>query len=103
MVVVPCKDIRRPRKVLVVEPAEPLRDLPDAEGVLIYSVDSWINGGDSPVVVHTRKGHLDDAPHRVGDVADIEDEDGARLRVKVLGRTGPAWDVEITFTPAPQD
>jgi hypothetical protein len=102
MVVVRCKDIWRPRKVLVVEPAEPLRDLSDAEGVLVCSVDSGIKRGDSRVVVHTRKGHLDDAPHCVGDVADIEDEDGARLRVKVLGRTGPTWDVEITFTPAPQ-
>jgi hypothetical protein len=102
MVVVPCDDIRRPRKVLVVEPAEPLQDLPQAQGVLIYSVDSGIDGGDSPVAVHPREGHgLDDAPHRVGNVADIEDEKGAHLRVTVLGRTGPAWDVEISFTPAP--
>ena len=104
MVVVPCDDIRRPRKVLVVEPAEPLQDLPQAQGVLIYSVDSGIDGGDSPVAVHPREGHgLDDAPHRVGNVADIEDEKGAHLRVTVLGRTGPAWDVEISFTPAPQN
>jgi M6 family metalloprotease-like protein len=104
MVVVPYDDIRRPRKVLVVEPAEPLQDLPQAQGVLIYSVDSGIDGGDSPVAVHPPEGHeLDDAPHRVGNVADIEDEEGAHLRVTVLGQTGPAWDVEINFTPAPQN
>jgi hypothetical protein len=104
MVVVPCDDIRRPRKVLVVEPAEPLQDLPQAHGVLIYSVDSGINGGDSPVAVHPRQGHeLNDAPHRVGNVADIQDKKGAHLRVTVLGRTGPAWDVEISFTPAPEN
>jgi Phage integrase family len=50
MVVVPCDDIRRPRKVLVIEPAEPLYDLPQAQGVLVYSVDSGIDGGHSPVV-----------------------------------------------------
>ena len=104
MVVVPCDHIRRPRKVLVVEPAEPLQDHPQAQGVLIYSVDSGIDGGHSPVAVHPREGQgLDDAPHRVRDVADIQDDKGAHLRVTVLGRTGPAWDVEISFTPAPQD
>jgi M6 family metalloprotease-like protein len=107
MVVVPCDNIRRPRKVLVVEPAEPLHDLPQAQGVLIYSVDSGIDGGKSPVAVHPRKVHglvpgLDDAPHRVGNVADIKDKKGAHLRVQVLGRTEAAWDVEISFTPAPQ-
>ena len=72
--------------------------------MLIYSVDSGIDGGHSPVAIHPREGHgLDDAPHRVGNRADIEDEKGAHLRVTVLGRTGPAWDVEISFTPAPQD
>lgn len=101
MLVVPCDKARQPRKVLVVEPAEPVRDLPDAQGVLVYSVDAGIDGGKSPVVIHPRDGHgLEDAPYRVGDVADIEDERGARLRVKVLGRSGPAWDVEISFTPA---
>jgi hypothetical protein len=66
--------------------------------VLIYPVDSGIDGGDSPVAVRPREGQgPDDAPHRVGDVADIEDDNGARLRVTVLGRTGPAWDVEIQF------
>jgi hypothetical protein len=103
MVVVPWDDVRSPRKVLVVEAAEPLQDLPQAQGVLIYSVDSGIDGGHSPVAVHPREGYgLDDAPHRLGNVADIKDEEGAHLRVTVLGRTGPAWDVEISFTPAPQ-
>ena len=99
MVVVPCDDIRRPRKVRVVERgAAP----GPAAGVLIYSLDPGIDGGDFPVVVHPREGHgLDDAPHRVGNVADIEK--GAHLRVTVLGRTGPAWDVEISFTPAPRN
>ena len=104
MVVASYDDIRRPRKVLVVEPAELLQDLPQAQGVLIYSVDSGIDGGRSPVAVHPREGAgLDDAPHRVGNVAVIEDEKGAHFRVTVLGRTGLAWDVEISFTPAPQN
>ena len=91
-------------KVLVVEPAELLQDLPQAQGVLIYSVDSGIDGGHSPIVVHPRAGGgLDDAPHRIGNVAVIEDEKGTHFRVTVLGRTGPAWDVEISFTPAPQN
>jgi hypothetical protein len=104
MVVASYDDIRRPRKVLVVELAEPLQALPQAQGVLIYSVDSGIDGGHSPVAVHPREGAgLDDAPHRVGNVAVIEDEKGAHFRVTVLGRTGLAWDVEISFTPAPQN
>jgi M6 family metalloprotease-like protein len=104
MIVLPWDDIRRPRKVLVVEPAEPLRDLPRAQGVLVYTVDSGIRGGHSPVVIHPPGGYgLTDAPLRVRDVADIEGENGAHLRVTVLGRSGPAWEVEISFTPAPQE
>ena len=72
--------------------------------MLIYSVAFRDLRRPLPVAIHPREDHgLDDAPHRVGNRADIEDEKGAHLHVKVLSRTGPAWDVEISFTPAPQD
>lgn len=106
MVVAPVDGEKKPSRVFVVELAQPAvdgRGRSAGEGVLLYTVDASVATMKSPVQVVAKKtgrdpdfGNLFGAPYGVGD-AKTHTVDGASLTLRVLGKDGDAYDVEVDY------
>ncbi|HSU17466.1 hypothetical protein [Longimicrobium sp.] len=107
MLVLPVDDPASPSKVLVVEVAQPGVDdklqPSGSEGVLVYEVDGTVDSGHSPVKVVPREagfdsrfGNLFRAPFQVNDDVPL-DRGNAAISLRVLGKTGESYDVEVTY------
>jgi hypothetical protein len=110
MLVFPANDPSRPSKVWVVEVAQPVfakgGGVSPVEGVLFYTVDGKRESGKSPVAVIPRVesrsvqfGNLFEAPFQPGDRR-ADSIGGASIELRVLAKSGSAYDVEVDFTPA---
>jgi M6 family metalloprotease-like protein len=107
MVVMPIDAPQSPSKVFVVELAQPREDAPNGrprEGVLVYSVNSTVPTGHSPVVVHPKidsssleQGYLFEAPYGVGDTASVVDGN-SRLTATVLQQFGAFYHLKLSYT-----
>ena len=107
MAVFPVDDPKRPSKVMVVELAQAVvgtSGTTAGEGVLLYTVDASVETGKTPLRLVPRKegstdgfGHLFEAPYRPGDSAEHRDG-GAALRLRVLGKNGATYDVQVDYT-----
>lgn len=106
MVVLPIDDPQCPSKVFVVESAQPLEggtNQHPREGVLVYSVDSTVPTGHSPLVVYPKtvsssleQGSLYEAPYRVGDTASVIDGH-TRLTLAVLQQFGSCYHLKLSY------
>lgn len=107
MVVLPIDDPQCPGKVFVVELAQPLEGRTNQhprEGVLVYSVDSTVPTGHSPLIVYPKtvsssleQGYLYEAPYRVGDTASVIDGHTC-LTLTVLQQFGSCYHLQLRYT-----
>ncbi|MEK6803319.1 MAG: hypothetical protein AABZ34_11715 [Nitrospirota bacterium] len=106
MVVLSIDDPQCPSKVFVVELAQPREGATNErprEGVLVYSVNSTVPTGHSPVVVHPKtvsssleQGYLYEAPYGVGDTASVIDGN-TRLTLTVLQQCGSCYHLKLSY------
>jgi len=107
MVVAPIDNPQCPSKVFVVELAQPMNGATNEhprEGVLVYSVDSTVPTGHSPIVVHPKtvsvnpeEGYLYEAAYGVGDAASVVDGN-SRLTATVLQQFGSSYHLKLSYT-----
>lgn len=107
MVLLPIDDPQCPSKVFVVELAQPMEGAtngPGREGVLVYSVNSTIPTGHSPLVVYPKitsnspdHGYLCEAAYGVGDRASFS-EGGTILTLTVLQQFGHCFHLKLHYT-----
>lgn len=106
MVVLPIDDPRCPSKVFVVELAQPMEGTtngPSRGGVLVYSVDSTIPTGHSPLAVHPKvagnnpdHGSLCEAAYGLNDSASFN-EGGTSLTLTVLQQFGSCFHLKLHY------
>lgn len=106
MVVLPIDDPQSPSRVFVVELAQPMDGATNEhprEGVLVYSVDSTVPTGHSPIVVHPKtvsaspeEGYLYEAAYGVGDSASVLDGN-TRLTLTVLQQFGSCYHLKLSY------
>lgn len=106
MVVLPIDDPTHPNRIFVVEVAQPMEGEtrgPRREGVLVYTVDSTVPTGHSPIVVHPKtvssspeQGNLYEAPYGVGESALILDGN-TRLTLTVIQQFESSYHVKLTY------
>ena len=106
MVVLPIDDPQCPSKVFVIELAQPMKGATNGvgcEGVLVYSVNSMIPTGHSPVVLYPKTvsnspelGYLYEAPYGMNDSVSFI-EGGTRLTLTVLQRFGSCYHLKVSY------
>lgn len=106
MIVLPIDDPTHPSRIFVMEVAQPMEGEtrgPRREGVLLYTVDSTVPTGHSPVVVQPKivssspeQGNFYEAPYGVGESASILDGN-TRLTLTVVQQFESCYHVKLTY------